>query len=48
MEFCTDCRTVEGGFHYAQDDEHEEIPICNECGGEDCMVFYDEDKGTDR
>ncbi len=48
MSRCTECQSVECGFHYADDDENEEWAICDECDSENSIVFYDEDHGSDR
>lgn len=48
MTYCTECSSVEQGFHYAEDDAAEEIPICNACEMEDTRVSVDEDAGKDR
>lgn len=48
MSYCEDCRAVEQGFEYADDDDAEEIPICKCCGMEDTRVIVDEDYGKER
>lgn len=46
MSYCTECYSVEQGFHYEDDDE-DGVPICNTCEMEDTRVFVDEDYGKD-
>lgn len=48
MTYCNDCNSVEQGFHYAEDDDAQAIPICDVCDMEDTRVNVDEDYGSER
>lgn len=47
MTQCEECECLECGWHYADNDEHEEFPICNECGAECSRRFFNEDYGSE-